>query len=131
MRGTVGEIRLDKWLWAARFFKTRALAAEAVTGGKVHLNGTRTKPGKPVRAGDELRVHRGPFETIVLVRALAERRGPATEAARLYEETAESKAARAAVADTRRAGAAGHPARLGRPSKKARRESIRLMRRGE
>lgn len=89
-----GKVRIDKWLWAARFFKTRSLASQAVDGGKVQCNGDRVKPARAVHPGDELRIRQGPYELIVLVRALSERRGPASEAVLLYEETAASVAAR-------------------------------------
>jgi ribosome-associated heat shock protein Hsp15 len=88
------EVRIDKWLWASRFFKTRASASEAVAGGKVHLNGARTKPAKPVKTGDTLRIQRGEVEFIVIVRGLAEKRDPARVAQSLYEETEESRLAR-------------------------------------
>jgi ribosome-associated heat shock protein Hsp15 len=87
-------VRVDKWLWAARFFKTRGLATEAVLGGHVHLNGVRVKPAREVRVGDRLAVRVGPVEWTVTVRTLAERRVGAAVAATLYEETPESKAAR-------------------------------------
>ena len=87
-------VRLDKWLWAARFFKTRALATEAVLGGHVHLNGARVKPAKDVREGDELSIRVGTTEWTVDVRALADRRGPASTAQALYEERPESLKAR-------------------------------------
>lgn len=90
MSSAGGGVRLDKWLWAARFFKTRQLAIDAIDGGKVHLNGNRVKPAKGVRPGDELSVRKGPYEFVVIVRDLSERRGPASEAAKLYEETPES-----------------------------------------
>ena len=122
------ELRLDRWLWAARFFKTRGLAAEAVAGGRVHLNGARTKPAKPVRVGDQLSIQRAELATLVVVRDLAEQRRPAAEAALLYQETPESALARAAHVEQRRAEAAGRHERLGRPTKQARRESIRLRR---
>ena len=116
-----GSVRIDKWLWAARFYKTRSLAAEAVTGGKVELNGERAKPAKGVKAGDELRIRAGVFEQIVHVRGLSERRGPAAVAQTLYEETAESAAARAKMAERMRYEAPiGFDS--GRPSKKDRRE---------
>src|SRR2546428_13663472 len=92
-------VRLDTWLWAARFFKTRALAAQAVDGGKVELNGARAKRAKPVQLGDPLRVRRGPFEYHVTVRGLSARRGPAAVAAAPYEEDAERKQARQRLAD--------------------------------
>lgn len=121
------DVRLDKWLWAARLFKTRGLAAEAVAGGKVHLNGARTKPAKTLRVGDVLEVRRGPVATVVTVRGLADRRGPAPVAAELYEETPESRAAREAFRAQR---AAPVMDRGGRPSKHDRRAAARL-RRGE
>ena len=84
-------MRIDKWLWAARFFKTRSLATEAVLGGHVHLGSARVKPAREVRVGDTVEIRRGPISWTVTVRALAERRGPASEAALLYEETKESQ----------------------------------------
>src|SRR5437868_12615554 len=87
-------VRLDKWLWAARFFKTRSLATEAVNGGKVELNGLRPKPSKDVKIGDQLRIRVGPFIHEVTVRALSDRRGSAAAAALLFEESAASSAAR-------------------------------------
>jgi ribosome-associated heat shock protein Hsp15 len=88
------QVRLDKWLWAARFFKTRSAAAAAVDGGKVDANGERAKRSRLVKVGDVLLLRRPPFEQQIVVRGLSELRGPAKEAALLYEETAESKAAR-------------------------------------
>jgi ribosome-associated heat shock protein Hsp15 len=120
------KIRLDKWLWAARFFKTRSLAAQAVEGGKVHCNGARVKPARAVSAGDELRIRQGPFEVTVTVRALSQRRGPAPEAALLYEETAESRTARETLAEQLRTQPEPNSARKGRPTKKARRHIIRF-----
>jgi ribosome-associated heat shock protein Hsp15 len=87
-------VRVDKWLWAARFFKTRALATDAVTAGHVHLNGARVKPAKDVHVGDSLEVRIGTVTWTVAVRALNDKRGPASVAATLYEETPESTAAR-------------------------------------
>ncbi|MCU0627765.1 MAG: RNA-binding S4 domain-containing protein, partial [Gemmatimonadaceae bacterium] len=91
-----GKARLDKWLWAARFYKTRALAAEAIDGGKVTVNGDRAKRARLVGAGDELAIRSGAYEHVVQVRGVALRRGSATVAQELYEETAASRAARAA-----------------------------------
>jgi len=88
-------VRIDKWLWAARFYKTRSLATEAVTGGKVEVNGERAKPARPVRVGDEVVVRQPPFQWQLTVRGLAQRRGPARVAQALYEETVESRAERA------------------------------------
>lgn len=87
-------VRIDKWLWAARFFKTRALATDAVLGGHVHLNGARVKPAKDVRAGDVLQIRIGTIEWVVSVLGVAEKRGPASVAQTLYEETNESREAR-------------------------------------
>jgi len=91
------QIRIDKWLWAARFFKTRALAAEAVTGGKIEINGGRAKPSRIVRAGDELKIRRGPYEWKIMVKGAAKNRGPASTAQGLYQETEESLRQREAV----------------------------------
>ena len=90
----VNQVRIDKWLWAARLFKTRSLAAEAVAGGRVHLNGARVKPAKELRVGDTVEVTVAGLRRTFRVRGVAERRGPAAVAARLYEETPESIAAR-------------------------------------
>ena len=92
------KVRLDKWLWAARFFKTRSLAVEAIDGGKVRVAGERVKRAKLVQAGDEIAIRMGPYEHTVLVRGLAQRRGSAPEAAMLYEETAASLKERERVA---------------------------------
>jgi ribosome-associated heat shock protein Hsp15 len=94
-----GRVRVDKWLWAARFFKTRSLAAEAIGGGKILVNGERVKPAKLLQAGDEVRIRLGPYEHVVHVRGISERRGPATVAATLYEESEASVAARAKLAE--------------------------------
>ncbi|MDH5298041.1 MAG: S4 domain-containing protein [Desulfobulbaceae bacterium] len=114
-------VRIDKWLWAARFFKTRSLASEAVSGGKVHVNGSRVKPAKTVAVGDSLRIQRGEVEMVVSVLALSERRGPATEAQELYEETEASRLAREANREQRRLLAAERAAPAGRPNKRDRR----------
>jgi ribosome-associated heat shock protein Hsp15 len=90
----VERVRIDKWLWAARFFKTRSAATEAVIGGHVHVDGERVKPARDVKEGDRLEIRRGQQRFIVVVTGLAERRGPASAAAELYEETPESIAAR-------------------------------------
>ncbi|MCR4345958.1 MAG: RNA-binding S4 domain-containing protein [Sulfuricaulis sp.] len=119
-------IRLDKWLWASRFFKTRTLAAAAVAGGKVKLNGERVKAAKAVRVDDALRISLGPYEYAVRVLALSGRRGPASQAAKLYEESASSQAARKALA-SRLAAERHHATHTnGRPNKKQRRQIIQL-----
>src|SRR4051812_41262740 len=121
------KVRLDKWLWAARFFKTRSLAAEAIAGGKVLVGGQRAKPAKLLQTGEEVRIRLGPYEHTVHVRALSERRGPASVAAMLYQETADSAAARAKLAEQlRMAPAAFVYEEKGRPTKRDRRELDRL-----
>lgn len=120
------KVRLDKWLWAARFFKTRVLAAEAVEGGKVQLNGDRPKRGRTLQVGDELRIRLGPYEHVVTVRALSDRRGPATQAAGLYQETDASRNAREALAVQLKSLHSLFGPERGRPTKKDRREIERL-----
>lgn len=115
-------VRLDKWLWAARFFKTRRLAVEAINGGKVQVDGARAKPGKTIRPGARVAVRKGPYEHTVDVLEVSERRGPAPEAALLYEETPESRAAVDALRSELKAHAAAHPISRGRPDKKERRQ---------
>jgi ribosome-associated heat shock protein Hsp15 len=122
-------IRLDKWLWAARFYKTRALAAEAIGGGKVQLNGDRVKRAKSLQIGDEVRIRTGPYEHHVIVRVLSDRRGSATQAATLYEETPESRAARKSRALQLKSLHAAFMPERGRPTKKNRREIERLKNR--
>ena len=113
--------RIDKWLWAARFFKTRSLAQDAVEGGKVRLNGERVKPSREVKVGDSLIVQVGEFTWTVSVLGLSDRRGPAPVARLLYREDAESQAARQRQIDTRQWVAAPGSAIKGRPTKRDRR----------
>ena len=115
------KIRLDKWLWAARFFKTRALAKEAIEGGKVHCQGERCKPGKEPKIGDELSIRQGFDERRVKVEALSAVRRGAAEAQALYTETPDSVLKRENAAALRKAGALGMTTD-GRPSKKQRRQ---------
>jgi len=122
-------MRIDKWLWAARFFKTRSLAVEAIAAGHVSVNAERVKPAKEVRPGDQVVVRRPPFEHTVHVRALSERRGPAAEAALLYEETAESRARRAVLAAEMKS--LPQPRFKGRPTKKTRRDYEKWLRSGD
>jgi ribosome-associated heat shock protein Hsp15 len=122
------KVRLDKWLWAARFFKTRAIAATAIETGKVEVNGERAKRAKQLQVGDSLRIRLGPYHHIVTVRGLSEIRGPAPVAAKLYEETAESIKAREAMAAQLKAAATGVSYEKGRPTKKDRRDIERLRR---
>ena len=119
-------VRLDKWLWAARFYKTRGLASDAIAGGKVQVNGDRAKRARPVQPGDEIRIRQGPYEHHVVVRALSGRRGPASAAAELYEETPASRAAREAMALQLKSIHAAFVPDKGRPTKKDRRELGRL-----
>jgi ribosome-associated heat shock protein Hsp15 len=126
----VERVRIDKWLWAARFFKTRSAATEAVLGGHVHVGGERVKPAKEIRVGDTVEIRRGELRWTVAVTGVADRRGSATVAATLYEETPESLAARERERLVRRL---TRPlgADLGaRPTKQARRR-IEALRRGE
>ncbi len=122
-------VRIDKWLWAARFYKTRSLAAQAVAGGKVHLNGARVKPARALEIGDRLQIRKGEYQLDVEVRALSSRRGPAAVARALYEETPESVAAREALREQRRLEAAAAPRAGHRPDKKGRRQLRRLRER--
>lgn len=114
-------VRLDKWLWVARFFKTRALASAAVAGGKVHVNGARVKPAHMLRAGDTLAITRGPERHAIVVRGISGRRGPAADAQHLYEETAASMALRQRHAELRKLAALASPAPPRRPDKRSRR----------
>jgi ribosome-associated heat shock protein Hsp15 len=114
-------VRVDRWIWAARFVKSRALAADAVKGGRVHVNGERVKPSRPLKPGDRLEITLGAVRRVVVVRGVSERRGPASEAALLYEETPESTAARELQAAADRLSRPPGSARSGRPTKRDRR----------
>jgi ribosome-associated heat shock protein Hsp15 len=119
-------MRLDKWLWAARFYKTRSLAAEAIAAGHVSVNGERAKAAKALRAGDAVEIRRPPYVHGIVVKALSERRGPAPEAQALYEESEESRARRTQMAAELKSFA---PPRFpGRPTKKDRRDYERWFR---
>jgi ribosome-associated heat shock protein Hsp15 len=115
-------MRIDKWLWAARFFKTRSLAAEAIAGGHVKFNGNTVKPARELRCGDTLEIAIGDVLWIVSVRGLNEQRRPAPEAQLLYEETTESREKRAADQEARRLAPVPGSDLRGRPTKKARRQ---------
>ena len=123
-------LRIDKWLWAARFFKTRSLAAAAVARGNVRVNGESAKPARALRAGDTLEITRERDCIEVIVMGLSSIRGPATEAAVLYRETAQSSERRTAEREARSLMPARAPAPPGRPDKKARRELQRFLRGG-
>jgi ribosome-associated heat shock protein Hsp15 len=129
MRTDIVTVRIDKWLWAARFFKTRGLATEKVNGGHVQLNGESVKPSKQVECGDELTILREHERFIITVTGLAEKRGSAAIAQTLYEETEESLKARETERERRRLDAASAPKK--RPDKKARRQIIRFVRKGD
>lgn len=121
-------MRLDKWLWAARFFKTRQLAIEAINGGKVHLNGQRVKPGKEVAVGARLEITKDQYRWDITITSLKAQRRPAQEAALLYEETPESRAKREAEVTRRREEKALYGPPDHRPDKKGRRAIHRLKR---
>ena len=121
-------IRLDKWLWAARFFKTRPLATEAVNGGRVHLNGHRVKPGRAVQVGDTLRIQRGPVTYEIIVKGINKQRRPASEMDQLYEETEASKASREELAELRKLAAGTRSAPARRPNKHQRKHIVRFKR---
>jgi ribosome-associated heat shock protein Hsp15 len=119
-------VRIDKWLWVARFFKTRSAAAQAVEGGKVKMHDERVKAAHPVRAGDVLAIHIGAYEWVVTVRAVSQRRGPAAVAQTLYEESDDSRARRIEAVQRRRERLDPEPEPGGRPQKRQRRELRRV-----
>jgi len=119
-------VRIDKWLWAARFFKTRSLAAQAVEGGKVKVNGERVKAAKMLRVGDAVALQLGVYDWLVAVAELSDRRGPAEAAQKLYVEDAAAREARLAAIEQRRGRFDPEPVAGGRPEKKQRRDLQRL-----
>ena len=119
-------VRLDKFLTAARFYKTRALAAQAISAGKVEVNGVRAKPAKSLTVGDRLRLRKGPYEFLLTVRLLSDRRGPPATAATLYEEDPAGKATREKLAHQLRIAPSPTYEGRGRPTKRDRRELERL-----
>lgn len=121
-------IRLDKWLWTARFFKTRPLATEAVSGGKVHLNGGRVKPGRLVHMGDALRIQRGPVMYEIIVKGINKQRRPANEMDQLYEETETSIESRKQLSDMRKMAAGARAAPAKKPNKHERKHIVRFKR---
>jgi ribosome-associated heat shock protein Hsp15 len=122
IQDTPAAVRADVWLWAARFFKTRSLAKQAIEGGRIDVNGAGCKPAKTLHVGDRLQVGRGEERFELVVRALSERRGPASAAQALYEETAASLAAREAAQAQRKLGAGGLLRPPSRPDKRSRRQ---------
>ena len=123
----MNEVRLDRWLWATRFFKTRRDATEAIEGGKVHLNRRRAKKSKAVKVGDELRIRKGLYESIVTVVGLADKRRSVKEAVLLYEESEESREAREKLRLQMRSAPVPEFKYKGRPTKKERRELDKLL----
>jgi ribosome-associated heat shock protein Hsp15 len=121
-------VRIDKWLWASRFYKTRSLAADAVDGGKVQVNGERVKPAKLLKPGDALSLRNGPYAWNITVLLLSERRGSASEAAKLYSESEESRKAREEKVAMMKSERQSNPFPGGRPTKRARRQIIRFTR---
>ena len=124
-------IRLDKWLWSARFFKTRQLAVEAINGGKVQVNGRRTKPGKTVQAGSRLIVHKGSLEWDLTVKGISKQRRPASEAAVLYEESEDSRLRRQELVRQRRESGDSMQDAKTKPNKRDRRMIQRFVRKSE
>lgn len=122
-------MRLDKWLWAARFFRTRSLATDAVDGGKVKVNGSAAKPAKDLKAGDGLRIRAGDADWEVVVKGLSEQRRPATEARLLYQETPESQQQRTRAAELHQLDPTPAADQKGRPTKRDRRQWLRLQER--
>jgi len=122
----VDKVRIDKWLWAARFYKTRAMATEAINGGHVHLNGQRIKPSRTVSTGDEISITKAPYTFVIEVKMLSEKRGSASIAQTLYEETPDSQAKREALRQEQRLQAANSPSPKKRPDKQQRRKIIRF-----
>jgi len=125
------ELRLDKWLWAARFFKTRQLAVAAITGGKVQVNGQRTKPGKTVQAGRRLIIHKGALEWDLVVEGISRQRRPASEAALLYMESEASRLRRQALVRERRERGDTVRGARGQPNKRDRRMIQRFTRKSD
>ena len=114
-------MRIDKWLWAARFYKTRSLAQQAIAAGRVKLNDARIKPAHELKTGDALAIRVGDFEWQIMVKALSDKRGPADAARQLYEESAASRMERERRQDLRRWGAEPASSLKGRPTKRDRR----------
>lgn len=119
-------VRLDKWLWAARFYKSRALAREMIDGGKVHYNGQRTKPSKIVEVGATITLRQGSDQRTIQILAISEQRRTATEAQQLYQETSDSIAKREAIAQARKLNALTMPHPDRKPDKKERRDLIKF-----
>jgi len=128
---SIAGIRLDKWLWAARFYKTRAIAREMIEGGKVHYNGQRSKPSKLVEVAAELTLRQGNDERTVIIQVVSDKRGPATEAQQLYRETEQSIEKREKMALARKMNALSMPHPDRRPDKKERRDLMKFKNFGD
>ncbi len=128
MTAEIEGVRLDKWLWAARFYKTRKLALEAIVGGKIRLNGTRPKPSKEVKIGAEVVISHGPYEKVLTVKGLIEKRVSAKVAALQYEESAESIEKRELISELYKMDRASRPVTDGKPTKKERRQIVSIKR---
>ena len=124
------KVRIDKWLWAARFFRTRALARDAIKGGKVQVDGVRVKPGRTLSVGDRLTVRKGDDEYVITVENIGDRRLSAPLAAEKYTEDAEARARREAAAEKRRLDWQERQERQRRPDKRQRRQIVRFTRKG-
>jgi len=124
-------MRLDKWLWCARFFKTRSIAASTIRAGKIKAKGIKVKPARTIKVGDELEIRRGSFQYEIRVSALASSRSSATAAAQLYLESGDSIAKREALALQLKLAAASQPVSRGRPNKQERRKIVRFTRRSD
>lgn len=131
MESTTETVRLDKWLWAARFFKTRSMATQAVNGGKVHVNGNRSKAAHNVAVGARLIISIGPVEFHITVLAISKFRRPASEARLLYQESEESVKAREEQRELRRLNNAGFAAPAKKPGKRDRRKILSFTRKDE
>jgi len=121
------KVRIDKWLWAARFFKTRSLASDAIKNGKVQIDNSKVKPSRDVQIGETVTIKQGPYSKEIKVIALSQRRGPATEAQKLYRELADSIEAREKIAFLRKAQPGLREHGMGRPTKKQRRQIIQFI----
>lgn len=124
-------VRLDKWLWAARFYKTRAVARDMIEGGKVHYNGQRSKPSKLVEVNAQLTLRQGNDERTIIIQSVADQRRPATEAQQMYAETAESIEKREKIALARKMNALSMPHPDRRPDKKERRDLMKFKNSGD
>ena len=124
---TLTTMRLDKWLWVARFYKTRVLAAEAINGGHVHVNGSRAKPAKMIKVSDEIKITKGAYVFLLTVLDMMPKRGPASQAQMLYKENEESIKQREKVSAERKLVAQSQTAPSKRPDKRSRRQIIRFI----